>query len=133
MDEEMMRALEADGEKLAAMTGEDHGPVFVTGQREIDDGGPVHPCTIPTGLSHITEDHPGISLRAYLAVHWPVPPQGIPEAWAKALMRTPVADWMEESPTFCVAWWAEAEARYRVLHADAMIRVLNETATGEGA
>lgn len=29
MDEELMRALEADGEKLRAMTGEDHGPVFV--------------------------------------------------------------------------------------------------------
>ncbi len=25
-DDEMMRALEADGEKLRAMTGEDHGP-----------------------------------------------------------------------------------------------------------
>lgn len=29
MDKEMMNALEADGEKMAALTGEDHGPVFV--------------------------------------------------------------------------------------------------------
>jgi len=28
MDKEMMRALEADGEKLRALTGEDHGPHF---------------------------------------------------------------------------------------------------------
>jgi DnaJ-class molecular chaperone len=27
---EMQRALKADGEKLKAMTGEDHGPVFFT-------------------------------------------------------------------------------------------------------
>lgn len=27
MDKEMQRALEADGEKLRALTGEDHGPV----------------------------------------------------------------------------------------------------------
>lgn len=30
MDKEMMRALEADGEKLAALTGEDHGPYFLS-------------------------------------------------------------------------------------------------------
>ena len=28
-DKEMMRALEADGEKLRQLTGEDHGPVFI--------------------------------------------------------------------------------------------------------
>jgi len=28
MDEEMMKALEADGEMLRSLTGEDHGPVF---------------------------------------------------------------------------------------------------------
>lgn len=28
-DEEMMRALEADGEKLRQMTGEDHGPIWL--------------------------------------------------------------------------------------------------------
>jgi hypothetical protein len=28
MDKEMMKALEADGEKLRQMTGEDHGPVW---------------------------------------------------------------------------------------------------------
>ena len=30
MDKTMMAALEADGEKLRALTGEDHGPHFVT-------------------------------------------------------------------------------------------------------
>lgn len=29
MDKEMMQALEADGEKLRQLTGEDHGPFFV--------------------------------------------------------------------------------------------------------
>lgn len=29
MDEEMMKALQEDGEKLTAMTGEDHGPQFL--------------------------------------------------------------------------------------------------------
>ncbi|MEO1721364.1 MAG: hypothetical protein AAFR84_03045 [Pseudomonadota bacterium] len=32
MDEEMMRALEADGEKLRQLTGDDHGPVFLCGE-----------------------------------------------------------------------------------------------------
>ena len=31
-NDEMMRALEADGEKLRQMTGEDHGPVFLADQ-----------------------------------------------------------------------------------------------------
>jgi hypothetical protein len=29
MDEEMMKALEEDGEKMRALTGRDHGPVFL--------------------------------------------------------------------------------------------------------
>lgn len=32
-DKDMMRALEADGEKLRQITGEDHGPVFL---RDVD-------------------------------------------------------------------------------------------------
>jgi hypothetical protein len=30
MDKEMMAALEADGEKLRQLTGEDHGPAFLS-------------------------------------------------------------------------------------------------------
>jgi hypothetical protein len=33
MNKEMMAALEADGEKLRQLTGEDHGPVFLTDAR----------------------------------------------------------------------------------------------------
>lgn len=29
MDDELMKALAADGEKLLALTGEDHGPLFL--------------------------------------------------------------------------------------------------------
>lgn len=39
MDEEMMKALEADGEKLRQLTGEDHGPVFIHDLLEFDDAG----------------------------------------------------------------------------------------------
>ena len=35
MDEEMMAALEADGEKLRQLTGKDHGPVFLTEAIEV--------------------------------------------------------------------------------------------------
>lgn len=38
MDEETMKALLADGEKLQALTGENHGPWFV-----YDEGGEVDP------------------------------------------------------------------------------------------
>lgn len=35
-DKEMQAALEADGEKLRAMTGEDHGPYFFHAHRKND-------------------------------------------------------------------------------------------------
>lgn len=35
-DDEMMKALEADGEKLKALTGQDHGPHFI----------PEQPCEV---------------------------------------------------------------------------------------
>lgn len=35
MDREMIRALEADGEKLRQLTGEDCGPVFIFGGQEM--------------------------------------------------------------------------------------------------
>jgi hypothetical protein len=37
---EMQKALEADGEKLRQMTGEDHGPHFPEFLRRRDDGEP---------------------------------------------------------------------------------------------
>lgn len=58
-DREMMAALEADGEKLRAMTDEDHGPHFVSddecfycqgepepGWIETDNNGPIVPCIV---------------------------------------------------------------------------------------
>ena len=36
-DREMMKALEADGEKLRLMTGQEHGPVFLSDDDEISD------------------------------------------------------------------------------------------------
>jgi hypothetical protein len=36
IDKELKRALEADGEKLKAMTGQDHGPVFLTEEEPPD-------------------------------------------------------------------------------------------------
>jgi hypothetical protein len=35
IDREMQRALEADGEKLRQLTGEDHGPVFLADPPEV--------------------------------------------------------------------------------------------------
>jgi hypothetical protein len=37
MDKEMMKALMADGEKLRAMTGEDHGPYFIYDEDDAGD------------------------------------------------------------------------------------------------
>lgn len=45
-DREMQKALEADGEKLRQMTGEDHRPHFV-----------ADPFTNPTKAGTIFEDH----------------------------------------------------------------------------
>lgn len=36
MDEEMMKALMSDGEKLRAMTGEDHGPLFIFDEADLE-------------------------------------------------------------------------------------------------
>ena len=38
-DREMMRALEADGEKLRQMTGEDHGPLWLETCQNCDGAG----------------------------------------------------------------------------------------------
>lgn len=37
LDRAMMKALEADGEKLRQLTGEDHGPIFLADEDEISD------------------------------------------------------------------------------------------------
>jgi hypothetical protein len=37
VNEEMMKALEVDGEKLRHLTGEDHGPHFVCDHRETSE------------------------------------------------------------------------------------------------
>lgn len=41
VDREMMRALEADGEKLRQLTGEDHGPQFFDDCPECDGSGVI--------------------------------------------------------------------------------------------
>ena len=65
-DKEMMKALEADGEKLTQLTGEDHGPAFLFAPDECphcqydsqfpgfekggwlqqDNNGPIAPCPV---------------------------------------------------------------------------------------
>jgi hypothetical protein len=59
-DKEMMKALEADGEKLTQLTGEDHGPAFLFAPDECphcqydrqspglqqDNNGPIVPCQL---------------------------------------------------------------------------------------
>ena len=63
-DKEMMKALEADGEKLTQLTGEDHGPIFLFAPDEcphcqydsqFPGFGPIVPCPVcnPDG----TYDH----------------------------------------------------------------------------
>lgn len=44
---EMQKALEADGEKLRQLTGEDHGPIFIDGwfTDMVEDGWRVDPVT----------------------------------------------------------------------------------------
>ena len=70
MTEEMRKALEADGEKLRQMTGEDHGPTFTSQERSADRGPEPEETTVLQLANAILKD-------------CSIPP---PEAWDAAVI-----------------------------------------------
>jgi hypothetical protein len=66
---EMQRALEADGEKLRQVTGDEHGPVFLT---DLIDG-------YPTRETYLPLLHEGDPVTRYVGE--PVPSLNLYEGW----------------------------------------------------
>lgn len=66
MDKEMMKALQADGEKLAILTGEDHGPVFLADTLE---PGQTF-VTIDGSVVKLDRRVPGDGTKWYVADWW---------------------------------------------------------------
>lgn len=68
------------------------------------------------------EAHPSIGLRDYFAAEADVGPEGIGIVLAKALMGGEPASASPEDPLANFRWWEEAVARWRYMHADAMLK-----------
>jgi hypothetical protein len=74
------------------------------------------------------QEIPMPELRDYLAATMTVPVEKdgcIPQSMALWLMDTQPPDW-DAHRLQAYKWWAEAEARFRYLRADAMLRVRDE-------
>jgi hypothetical protein len=89
----------------------------------INDGGPAFPATEANGCNNGV---PGMTLRDYFAAKADLSSfrdeDGSLSAFsAKAVMGAPppIAN---TSPLDVVLWWAEAEARLRLIYADAMLK-----------
>ena len=84
---------------------------------KIDDGGSAFPVPTDRAID-------GMTLRDYFAANITVPED---LGWgADGLMGGPPPNWSSkgdyEQSLKCVAWWAEAEAKYRYMRADAMLK-----------
>lgn len=67
---------------------------------------------------------PGMSLRDYFIVAVQ-PPSDISRAWGEMMVRTFPNDDRGEDLPWCrevALWWADVEAAWRVIHADAILR-----------
>ena len=94
--------------------------------KPIDDGGPAFSCP-GTADRSLGPHNEGMSLRDYLAAH--ADPrevygdnQGdpIPTATAMALVGRPRPNY-DADPLGNAAWWSEATARWKYMHADHML------------
>lgn len=85
---------------------------------KIKDGGPAFP-TPNDGFDGMTY---GMSLRDWFAGAYSFGIDGISQTWAEKIMGEKCPDWSLDDGLACVRWWAEAEARVRYLHADAMLK-----------
>jgi len=65
-----------------------------------------------------------LDLRDYFAAKHVVNDQEITPSLAKAIMGSviPTSDGSPEQIIAMYKWWAEAESRYKFMHADAMLR-----------
>lgn len=103
------------------------------GERD-EDGGPIHPIAEIRDAdgNGIMEGWRGMSLRDWFAGQIEMARDGISHTWAEALMGGKAPDWGMGDDLACLHWWAEAEARARYLHADAMLKA-RATPTGEAS
>lgn len=96
----------------------------------IDDGGPAFPLQEQHSWNGelIQDFDPGMSLRAYIAVHRPAPEEiGSNIAGALLGRQAPGGANFDQAEEFWLAhaqWEAEAKAAYSVMQADALIAAL---------
>ncbi|WP_428383647.1 hypothetical protein [Nevskia ramosa] len=106
-----------------------------------DDGGFAFPVPHAIDGNWNKEPFPeysGMSLRAYIAVHRPVP-DAMPSQMGLALLGRPLPDQDQFPDTIeghlahtlaCQQWWAAVSAAYSVMQADALIAALKAPANG---
>lgn len=102
--------------------------------KNLDDGGPALPCEIGFGsidrnmhqTSNTVAQWYGMTLRDYFATHEPIDPnESIGVALAEQLAGRPhpaPAGLKSATPLDVAQFWADAEAAYRYMRADAMLK-----------
>ncbi len=91
-----------------------------------DNGGPAFPHPGGSRDASVQESYLGMTLRDYFAAHEPIDPKySIGRSLAEMLVgrALPVADGNGAAcPLAVTTFWAESEAKYRYLRADAMLK-----------
>jgi hypothetical protein len=88
-----------------------------------DNGGPAFPgeTVVRTGVHSTTRvNNSGMSLRDYAAIHAHIASDELSVSIAEALMGGKVISYVQD-PIAAVKWWAIAEAKLRIIKADAML------------
>lgn len=89
------------------------------------NGGPAFPSSHTDANSKEAVWHPGMTVRDQFAMHEPVPTsEELTIELAEHLMgsKLPSRLWGKATPVQVAIWWAEADARYRYMRADAMLK-----------
>jgi len=89
-------------------------------------GGPAFPCDEMVVRSELTKASQGMTLRDYLAAHTkPIEDMGVTVAESITGLKLPIRDHYKDEADFWVdsiGFWAMANAKYRFMQADAMLK-----------
>lgn len=87
-----------------------------------NDGGPAFPHCQVEGY----EPGDGMSLRDYFAAAFIVGADEITQQMGETLLKKQCPTWEPGNTMESVRWWAESEAAYRYLKADAMLKARSQ-------
>lgn len=101
---------------------------------DIDNGGPAFPFEEKCADGTHYHDHAGMSLRDYFAAHRPAPTV-LSRAWGEVVVGPyPKVDGLDAPYGLAVVlWWADVEAAWSYIQADAMLRARKSAKIGSAS